>query len=395
MKKIGIITFHFANNAGAVLQCLALNEKLHQMGFQPFVINYRPKYHIKKYSAWKPPLYLTYQYIQVMKIRQYSRLKLLKHATFKFIGILFEDRRFFFNRKRTKKFNYFVSENLQQSKCYLSLKELQKSPPNAEAYICGSDQIWNKALTNEEYDLAYFLQFGSGEIVRVAYAASMGETDILHDSKEFRKHIADLDHVFMREEVDCLKISQLTGKTCANVKDPTLLLTVEDYSKYEKDVTIPENYIFVYTVLKSEAIKALVKTLIGDRRLHVIDGSTHRYISRNNSFYYYDGLCGPGEFLSYIKGASLVITNSFHGTVFSILYRKNFVTAANKKRNSRIEELLKCLGLENRMIYSDKINLFHLSSIDYSSVEQKLSEIRKHDSTILSTCFTSSEVTNG
>lgn len=388
MKKVGIITFHFAQNVGAVLQCLALNEYLKRCGYDPFVINYRPKYHTAKYSAWQPPIYLASQKARALSERGVDGYKLMAEAGKSFLASMKNNCCYFKNVKRAEVFNDFLRCNLNQSEAYLSIEELIDHPPTADIYICGSDQVWNKSITNEEFDDAYFLRFGNDEIKRFAYAVSMGETDILGNPELFLDKIQRLNEIFLRESTDCEKLSELTGQPCKNVKDPTLLLTAEDYRRFENRTSVQGDYVFVYTVLKSEAIKRIVEALTRDEERSVIDGSTHDYIKGNKPAYRFDPLCGPGDFLSYIRDAEYVITNSFHGTVFSILYHKNFITVANNKRNSRMEELLDYIGLKDHLIYNNELrSLPDLPPIDYSDVEQRLLKIQKHDSSLLISCL--------
>ncbi len=381
MKRTGIITFHFAQNVGAVLQCLALCEQLKKMDVEPFVINYRPKYHVAKYAPWRPAFYLAFERAKSLK-NNGAKFKVILTGSIKtLLSMMRENRHYSIHKMRTERFENFTSKFLNQSDIYKTIDQLKKNPPKADSYICGSDQIWNKALMNNSYDLAYFLKFGNSDMTRLAYAPSMGETDLLKDGRAFLDNINNLDGVYFREAVDSEKLSELTGKDFTSVDDPTLFLTMQDYEKFESDISNQEPYIFVYTVLRSPLIQNVITKFSKEKGLRVIDGSTHHYLNGNNIKY--DPLCAPGDFLSYIRNAEYVVTNSFHGTVFSILYHKKFITVANKKRNSRIEELLNSLGLQDRLIYDDEYSHIDLESIDYDSVEEKLELKRKSNTDIL------------
>lgn len=380
MKKIGIITFHFPQNVGAILQCVAMNEKLRELNIETFVINYRPKYHVKRYEAWQPVIYNTIQKYNTIKHQDVNlNYKQVLYIIVKqFIGGLWGNLHFLERKKRKRAFDSFIEANICQSILYNNISELKKNPPKADIYVCGSDQIWNKSLTNGQFDEAYFLRFGAPNITRIAFAPSMGETDIFENKAELLKLIDSFDLVLMRESSDSEKISKISGKVCKSVNDPTLLLTRKDYLKFLKPIKMKKPFIFVYTVLKSKKIEILLNNL-RIKGLDIIDGSVHHYIHGNNVIY--DALCAPGEFLSYIDKAEIVVTNSFHGTVFSLIFHKNFITVANNKRNSRMEDLLNYLGLQDRLIYDDVENIYveNLKPIDYEIVDQKLKESREHD----------------
>lgn len=385
MKKIGIITFHFAKNIGAVLQCVGLYKQLQKMGFEPYVINYRPKYHEAKYAAWKPPFYLAKQYSIMVKHMGIKDKHLLFEILKRFASVLWGNRLFFANKKKNHCFEQFLLQYLKQSTLYRNINQLKNNPPKGDIYICGSDQIWNKSLTNGIYDQAYFLQFGDSVIKRIAYAVSMGETDILADTQDYINNTKMMDNISFRETCDCAKANKITQKHHQTVRDPSLFLNKDEWELFEKEVDVKTPYIFVYTVLKSEVVKRIVTEACDNHK--VIDVSNHKYIHGNKN-YTYNETCGPGEFLSYIKNAQFVITNSFHGTVFSIIYHKSFITIANKKRNERMEELLKFVGLEGRFLNDiNFVEIEKLEEIDYQLVDEKLKLGRMHDINFLYQSF--------
>lgn len=378
MKKVGIITFHFARNVGAVLQCVAMVEQLKKLGMDPYVINYRPKYHTVKYRNRRPAVYMALQHMRILRKEGKSLFTAFKVGIKRFVGLLLANRYAHTRNDKNARFETFISESLPQTREYLTIKALQQDPPEGDAYISGSDQVWNKPLTNGMFDPAYFLRFGSEDTCRIAYAPSMAETNILTEKESFLDSAKGLDAIYFREQVDAERLETLTGKPQYSVKDPTLFLTGKEYEKYERPIPATKPYVFVYTVMKSSRTAEVARLVSGETGFPIWDGSVTGYITADKRTY--DPACGPGEFLSYIKNAEFVVTNSFHGTVFSLLYKKNFVTVTNDKRNARMEDLLTSLGLQDRLIYEyNQDTVMHMEPIDYSAVEEKLTESRSID----------------
>ena len=383
MKKTGIITFHFVNNVGGILQCVGLQKQLEKTGTEARIIDYCPRYHASKYSSWHPVFYRMFRDQQLLRRKGAGGMARLIRGIKMIIGGMQANLHYFRNRKRRKVFVRFVRDNLLRSRKYRSLQQLRKDPPPYDAYISGSDQVWNTSLTNGVFDSAYFLRFGKPETRRIAYAVSAGETDLLSVAEAYKEETKDLDAILFRESRDSKKSLQILGKGGLTAPDPTLFLTKEEWGAYEAPVDVPEPYCFVYTVMKSEKVRRLVSEITDDRGMYVIDGSTHGYMQANGH-YRHDPFCGPGEFLSYIRNAGFVITNSFHGTMFSLIYHKNFVTVANDKRNERIREILRIAGLEDRLVTEcDAEALCAMPAIDYAEVERKLSRERERASGLL------------
>lgn len=356
-KKVGILTFHNAHNYGAVLQAYALKTKLNRMGYDAEILNYRNRYIAKRYrrvfhiDLWKRDI-LPSRWGKVCK----------------------QMRDIFFGLKEWQSqwsaFEQFICEKLLDGKeKELSLSDVEKE--NCDVYILGSDQIWARELTHG-FDAAYFGQF-SPDRKKISYAASVPNGNIPDAEREyFKRYLESLAHLSVREETLAEELHELTGREAETVVDPTLLLEKEDYEELLSEKTpVKENYVFAYFVVESGTLSrcaAKAARTLGCRLIELHYNKTPDICGENMVFD-----AGPREFLTYIKNAKAVVTNSFHGTVFSILFQKKFYSVYEE--NGRISNLLTFLGLEERHITSEK-ELKLSEEINYGESEQRLSEYR-------------------
>ncbi len=371
--KIGIITFHFAHNQGAVLQCYALQCFLKKQGYDVEVINYCPSYHTNRYSAKRNPFIMAVSSLK--KNRNAKIQKKLYHMVRSFAkGIYISIAGTY--KLREKKFAEFTKTHLNLSGEYKTLKALQKMPPECDAYISGSDQLWNPDLVNSGFDSAYFLNFGGSNIKKITYAVSLRENYTQEEKDEIMTYCRNINVISSRERSETLY--ELLGENYTVCVDPTLLLEKEEYADAENEIKEAEPYIFVYGFESSHNILEAVDEISKKTGLRIINGSPDR-VMLNNAI----KLCnyGPGEFLSYIKNADFVITNSFHGTAFSLIYNKQFVTVAHTTRGRRMTELLEKVGLSER-IWKEKNDEWK-KEIDYAEVEQKRNALKQQSAEYL------------
>lgn len=365
--KIGIITFHFAHNQGAVLQCYALQKAMKKLGHEPKVIDYCPEYHTVRYSAVKNPFFSAIQYYKREKsFKFFSRVY---HSAGNFVKCVKS------NVKQTYKsrelaFNQFINKNLNLTDKYKTIKSLRKNPPDCDAYVSGSDQLWNPELVNGSFDPAYFLDFGSDKIKKITYAVSLKETYTEKEKQNLKELCRNLDEISIREE-NAPAREVLDGKYTVCI-DPTLLFNGEDYEEIisEKAEEVP--YIFVYGFQSSEGIAEAISIISKELGIKIINGSPERVKFKNseNVMDY-----SPDMFLSYIKNAEFVITNSFHGTAFSIIFKKKFVTVAHTTRGKRMIELLEKIGLSERLWKGPETDW--RSEIDYTEADKKRDELKE------------------
>ena len=332
-KKIGILTFHNAHNYGAVLQAYALKTKLNRMGYKAKILNYQNPYIARLY---RKGIHIDFWKRDILP----SRWGKVFHEVGENLYGLKEW------KNQWTSFEKFIGEKLldgQEKK--LTLNDLAKE--RCDVYILGSDQIWARELTHG-FDPAYFGQFAPG-CKKISYAASVPNGSIPEaEQAYFEQALKSLAHISVREEKLARVVEKLTGKEVTTVVDPTLLLERADYEDllYEEPL-VKEKYIFAYFVVEDE--------LLGKCAEMIFDA-------------------GPREFLTYIRDAEMIFTNSFHGTVFSILFQKKFYSVY--KENGRISNLLAFLNLEERHITAeDAMN--YADGIDYTHVGDKLCNYRR------------------
>ena len=355
MKKVGIITFHNAHNYGAVLQAYALQCQIEKLGYDVNIIDYRNR-NIEK---------------------SYKLIKLSKNPIRCARTILESIKYYKKNKKRFEIFNDFINKKLKLTKRYRSMNELKKYSPNMDIYITGSDQVWNYEIVGELSD-AYTLNFGAKEVNRISYAASIGNSEIKDEYKEkFKEKMPILNHISVREETAKRELKKLINKQMEVVLDPTLLLTKEEWnSKICNKENLKEEYILAYVVKPNEEYRKIVNNLSERTGLKVIHFEKKNvYNHELRSAYAAD----PFEFVNLIKNAKYVVATSFHATVFSVLYHKNFFIIPHINTGSRIINLLDKLDIKNRVFYKleDFIKYDFESKINYENVDKKLEEERK------------------
>lgn len=377
--KIGIITFHNAWNCGAVLQCVALKNSLELMGHEVCVINYCPSYQKIKYEKYPNP----FKCAQI-EIKNFQDRNTIKRILLYGKCVIKTVLNYSPNSTRLVKkvkFNSFCNQNFNLTQCYSSIKELEENPPKCDVYISGSDQVWNPKLTDDKIDEAYYLNFGSFDVTRIGYAISTCQLDTDAQKTKLNDLLVRFDKLSLRENEKKEELEKIYKDRISICIDPTFLLKKEDYQKYEEPLTnILEPYILIYAFDYKDQMEVFYNTVNRIKKLYnlpvkVINGP-HHWPFEVEFFKPKDGI-SPGEFLSYIKNAEIIITNSFHATTFSIIYKKDFYTLTVQERSSRVIELLEKLGLRNRLILGDA-DMKNLSkkSIDYSFANQKIEELR-------------------
>lgn len=370
-NEVGILTFHNATNYGACLQAFALQTKLTEMGHPADIVDYRPaaieddfgiiiKNQLR--DACKSPAKFIKFWIST-----------LLHLPWR---VLRENK---FIRFRQK--NYSLSDET-----YSDIDELRtdaKKMPYSY-YFFGSDQIWNPRITNG-VDPVYYGAFCPENTVKASYAASTGTKQPASEEKaEIQTQLKNLNAVSVREAASAEWLSELTDKPIEISVDPTLLLSSDTWESYCKKTKVRGDYILVYVLEINPELSALVSSVAKEKNLPVVFFDLkNRYgckaISKNTA--------DPFEFISYLKDAKYVITNSFHGTVFSVLFRKQFLCVPNQKNPTRMVELLQKLGLGDRLVESRE-NLAVLDrEIDYEAVLDKLNSLKDASQNYLESVF--------
>lgn len=328
--KILTLTTYNVYNYGAALQAYALQTYLRGQGHEAELINYQPEYLTRKYDyKWVNP---ESKLIRLAVTRvAYRVMKYLQRQT---------------TLGRKRQFDRFINTYLRQTKEYNTLQELELDTPEADLYIVGSDQIWN-VFYEAGRDPAFYLSFvKKGK--KASYAASFSYVDIPSDVREtIASYLKDFNAVSVREShgLTLLKSMGIAGEW---VLDPVFLLTVEEWKSLMTDFKKTDPYLLIYDFEGNKALKAFALKYAGEHNLKIYninDTYPRLYADRNFS------KAGPREFLSLIYHCDVFVSNSFHGTAFSILFHKP-VYVFNRHRhkvNSRMESLLGLFGLNRCM----------------------------------------------
>jgi hypothetical protein len=350
--KTGIITFHRANNYGCVFQAYGLQKVLETLGTEPAIIDY--------IGASNEPSILapcsTYKNI----IANCAQVLRYKKTT-----------------ARVKGFREFRSRFLKLSAdSFDSCHKMRRAGKGYDALICGSDQIW-RDLGNYDWTRTYYLDFvDSTEVKRVAYAPSFGVSTISETFKQTVKPlIENIQFLSVREETGRQIIRDTTGREAEVVLDPTLLLDRNEWLSISLPARISGPYILVYTLSQKREFRDLVSHVKQKTRLPVvvISASALNLVSGADHVLY--DVC-PREFIGLFADASCVCTNSFHGTVFSIINRLPFWTTPHRHTNSRIADLLQRLGLPERQVVGEDSLPDAPLEIDYAKAEHLLDKER-------------------
>lgn len=351
-KKIGIITFHYAYNYGSVLQAFAMQTYLLEKGYEAKIIDYIMKHDYEQYKIFRWNTYLQRPQSLIADI-------FLIHK----------------NLKRMRSFKNFVSNylSLTNIQCYNCL-DLENLNDDFEVFICGSDQIWNFDCT-KGVDAAYFLDFAAKDKLKIAYAPSVAQLSFDYDiANELKKYLSGFNAISVREKSTAKLIEDIIRKKIDVVVDPTLLLKKNDYLLLAAEIK-NNSFLFVYELEENTNILRYARKIAKEKKLQIIYLSN---ISKKNQFMLHNVInaygCSPNDFLGYIKNAEYIITNSFHATIFSIVFEKKFCTFRTKKNFPRIQDLLQEVDLEKR-IYNIYLNIYQ--DIDYVVVGIKLDQIRE------------------
>ncbi len=255
---------------------------------------------------------------------------------------------------------------------YKSNEELKLNIPESDAFICGSDQIWNSFFENGK-DPAFYLDFVPDNKLKISYAASFAIDKLEDNIKDFVKEkVARLDHISVRESSGKKILNDLGIQNVTQVLDPVFLLEAEKWSQLINIKKEKEKYLFIYDFDSNPLIKKMAenyKTKFGWKIITV--NQLINYADKN--FF----LEGPIKFLSLVKNAEFVISNSFHAVAFSIIFRKDFVVFNRQdKINTRMRDLLASIGQNQLLILDDNMIENHsINSIDYNHVETCLNPL--------------------
>ena len=348
--KCGIITFHSAHNYGSVLQSYAMVMTMNKLGLDAELIDFRHPHTTDMYEwrLWTP-----------YKDWKWNVKDLILRGVF---GL---------GRKREKVFREFIDHKIPKSE---RIKD--RSAVDSDKYdvlICGSDQIWNYVSTGEN-DPIYFLDFGN-TACKFSYAASAGSSKFPNkDYERYKHYLQGLKSIGVREQFLKDYINQEFGLKAEVNPDPTLLLNIDEWMKIESPYQgLPQKYLLVYTLVKADATLAFARKIANKLNLPVVQICNRReFNAKHKKDVDYNLMdASPQQFLWLFHHADFVVTNTFHGNMFSVIFRKDFVHFDVNGNDSRITTLHKSVGLDKQRMIKQPEELEE-KQINYALIENRI-----------------------
>jgi len=350
MARVGIVTFHNSPNYGAVLQAYGLGKAVQSLGHDVQIIDYLSPAQKRRYCpdglrTWvrrmrRPITYSTHER-RFQQFRQYY-LPLSRRA-------------------------------------YTSLDGLVANPPQVDVLICGSDQVWNIHTPScGGFDPVFFLGFPARDGARrVSYAACMGDTQPAELPPAAKHFIERLDHISVRDGKTAAAIFELTGREATHVLDPSCLT---DYSPITPSPMERNPYVFLYHYGHTPWLDRCLSLIQKQMNIPVVS-----VFGRSGARVRHMSTAGPLQWLSLMRHAEFVITNSFHGTCFSLIWRKQFVVLPiGGGRQFRLEGILQIAGLEDRLACDEEqLRAALATSVNHEASELRLGEARERSFSFL------------
>lgn len=352
--KIGILTYHFATNYGALLQCFALQTNIENLGEDVVVIDYRSRIQ-KDNNALFSRRFSAFNIVKNIMLLPYTA----------------------FRKRRLYLFDSFVKEMLVLTYEVNTIRDLKEIVDNLDVAIVGSDQVWNPNV--KDFDIAFFLPFDSNG-KKTTFAASFGNASSF-ELKDFLAYIKDFEYITIREKRAESLLSQIGIKCDEFVMDPVFLLDKQQWisisTKYTKiNDNVP--FLLCYFLKQGNNKKYFryAREIAAKKNIELVNIVTRYRPSSMKKKILLD--VGPREFLYLFSKASYVCTDSFHGTAFASIFNIDFTSFCDGKGNdTRKKDLLDALGLVDRLYVMDGKKLKD-SAIDFLSVNKCLFKIRQN-----------------
>jgi len=356
MKKVGILTYHTGFNYGASLQAFALQRTITKLGVPCEIINFETERFVASREMFSRKPRRVKEVIKILtRVPYYVPLK-----------------------KRQKMFEDYTAQVLQTSPLYRTEEEVIAHADAYDCIVCGSDQIWNldKEQDAPAANPLFFLNFPKKQR-RVSYAASFGKwVKKAHEQEdEFMPWLKAFDAVSVRE-TSGVEYLRSRGIDCELTLDPTVLLDKEDYEEICAPRQIEGRYVLMFSWRCGDEVIAAAKRAADELKLplyHLVPPprAMGAGIRRKLDV-------GPREFLSMVKHAEFVVTDSFHGTAFSTIFEKPFVSVVTDgKADPRMESLLTQLGLSDHLTDSTHMDIPAMQKTEFISVREKKKALRK------------------
>lgn len=341
--KIGILTFHSANNYGAALQAYALQTAISQTvtGSEVEIIDYRCK-GVEKQRSLK---------------------KLIKSSGFVSAVLHYP-----FTKNRIRRIDRFCHENMKLSNYIGTVEELKTAAEKYDRIVSGSDQVWNRNWTGNED--TYLQNFHEHNEKKVSYAVSFGISELPQEWKaDYENYLKQFSWLSVREESGKKLLQNEFGLNARVNIDPTLLLTSEQWNKVAVKTNVKKPYVLVYMVPYQKSVAAYARELAEKNGLEVV--TVCKSMKKNSGIY--KGTAAVEEIIGLFRNAEYVVTNSFHGTAFSVIYHKKFSIEFKNPRGYNLRSknlLLECGILKDDLPQNSGI--IDLFDTDWKDAEEKI-----------------------
>ncbi len=349
--KVGIITIHHTSNYGAVLQAFALSQFIRFQGHEVEIIDYQPEAANKFY--WKA-------------------MRFLKRSGP--LGMPSFDQASFSRYCKYLKFQKFFKKYLPLSQIKFSDRNsLKQHAHQYDLVIAGSDQIWCLDNPFRGFDTSFFLDFIASDTgcAKASYAASCGSSNTFGDRKhEVSQLINQIDHVSVRDGNSLRLVKQECGRDQVNlVLDPTFL---GNYRQLIVKPKLKNKYLLLYQHGSlTEAEENLIQHVADEQNLVIVSVGKHSSLAKHNFL-----AADPREWLGLFSSAEHVFTNTFHGTIFSLIFRRNFTVLARQSKQNKIQDLLGRFGIDNHILNCDDNQTFDIK--DHSIFDTECHDLSAH-----------------
>lgn len=355
MKKLGIISYNIYGNFtnyGSALQSWALSQILSKLGHKPVLVDYCPDIHLDKNIL--NPLEKMWDQDEESIHNTTLTLPAIKENYYKF-----ED---FF----TNKFNRTVIKYRKDN-----FEDISKE--NLDGFVCGSDTIFC-IDESKGFDEAYFANYPCMKQHAISYAASFGDTKISDDEYAIlNQRIQNFKAIGLRENRMIEYVSAHSECPVQKNIDPTLLLKPEEYAPIVSERVIEEKYLLLYTRRYNAKMQEYAEDLAAKNGWKIVEISLRATNAKKGHIMMYKA--GVEEFLSLVKHAEYVVTNSFHGLMFSVQFKKQFAIFSRETGDSKIAEALELFGLQNNLLTEKVDDIIKIE--DYETVHSRIAEARR------------------
>lgn len=369
--KIGIVTWFHYENYGTKLQAIALQHYIRKLGHEVELINFYPPEPPKKSLRNSTPSEI------VKKIKNRINKIILHPKITKYTKQI---------KEHSQKLSKIIDDTCILSPQITNKKDYINVCNSYDLLIFGSDQIWNPNW----YHPYYYANFDEINTKRIGYAPSLGVSKLtLDESSKLKSSLIKFENVYIREKSGAKIVSSLLNKDIQNVVDPTLLLSNDEWIEI---LNIKKNdskkYVLCYFLGDNKNHWRAVSKFVKDKNLDlkIIPSTLASYNQKGDI----QANSGVEDFTKLIYNAAYIITDSFHGTIFSIIFKKQFYTferfsnTTKSSQNARIHDLLNDLNLNNRLLQFDSVEINNDIDIDYKKTMSILNEMTYKSKALLS-----------